>query len=929
MKVRAHRIRRAAAAATLAAGMVAGAVGATAGVARAASTPTYAEISAASHPTMTSTGSGQAAGNLSILVPRNTTGSTFTVDVVLTLDSNGTVTGHVTWTTATLSGTGFGGHQPTFLTAPTRHESAVEITLTQPPSSGVLPGQAAGTIDVTGIRYDTSGAIGTLEVVPSRGASGYRFGSVEGASNATLPGSSRSAVVVSATATAKPELSVDAGGQTAGTWRVRLTATAGDVGWARTSSIVFRVEPGGATDTNCAPTTGEVLFTGTPTAVVTASAHASVTPTFTLTKESTYATCRSTQFDVLRLAFTNAGTFSEAGHVTITISGIKYDVRPGTDPQLLTGTLSVLAATTAFTSDLGPAAASNGTVSLLYLKADTPPASFPKTTAGGAISPIDVVEQEAGELASGTYVCLSLAQTVAGVSRPFADRFDVSTAGSVKVTRGDGTVAPTLAWQTTTGTAVTSGTASFVRFQVATASAATEPSTYSLTGLTVAVADHTGPVTVEASQGTADCASQSDPGSVGTATAFSVTPSSQRIAGATADATAVKLLETSYEATTGGARAGDGTTAPTGCVGLHTNDSDTRPVVLATTADYQDALSSQYLAEYLDTGVLLTPTSKLSSVTQAALRTEGVTQVDVVGGDLAISTAVVAQLKATPAYSCGGAGTLETSSGGVRTITVTRIAGDTAAETAAAVDERVPESHDGTVSLAGAYAGTDPTGGMGRYNDTSGAASPAASTSVAVPTAIVASDAEYQDAMAASALSYDEALPIVLTTATTLAAAAKGTVATLGIKQAIVMGGPLAVTNAVVTSLEGLGVEVLRVAGHTYTDTAVQLAQLESNTTEGGLGLGWAGTKMAVARGNGFTDGLVGAVVAGKVPEPVLLTESPTAVGQYLTAFLKDQAKTGIDGQGATRRVRALTVCGGTLAVSPAVYSQMEADIDS
>lgn len=338
-------------------------------------------------------------------------------------------------------------------------------------------------------------------------------------------------------------------------------------------------------------------------------------------------------------------------------------------------------------------------------------------------------------------------------------------------------------------------------------------------------------------------------------------------------------------------------------------------------------MSSQYLAKYLNTGVLLT--TKWSSVTLDALRTEGVTQVDVVGGDLAVSTGVVTQLKKTPAYTCGGRSTLKISGGATQYIKVTRIYGSTAAGTARAIDEHVPETFVGTASFAGAYAHVNATGGEGKYNDTPGAASAAPTTSPAVPTAIVASDAEYQDAMAASTLSYDADLPILLTTPTKLSTEAKETIGTLGTKQVIVLGGTRAISNTVVTSLEDLGLEVLRVAGRTYTDTAVQLAELEANTPTGGAGLGWSGVSVAVARGNGFTDGLVGAVVAGKVPEPVLLTENQTTVGPYVTAFLKTQAKTGIDGQGTGHKIRELTVFGGTWAVSPAVVARMETDISS
>ena len=85
----------------------------------------------------------------------------------------------------------------------------------------------------------------------------------------------------------------------------------------------------------------------------------------------------------------------------------------------------------------------------------------------------------------------------------------------------------------------------------------------------------------------------------------------QRIYGATADATAATELEHQFPYTTG--------TCP--------GTTGTRPVVLATDATYPDALSSAYLARYLGTGTLLTPTESLSAPTLTAIHKEGITTV--------------------------------------------------------------------------------------------------------------------------------------------------------------------------------------------------------------------------------------------------------------------------------------------------------------
>ncbi|MGH9099512.1 MAG: cell wall-binding repeat-containing protein, partial [Acidimicrobiales bacterium] len=99
-------------------------------------------------------------------------------------------------------------------------------------------------------------------------------------------------------------------------------------------------------------------------------------------------------------------------------------------------------------------------------------------------------------------------------------------------------------------------------------------------------------------------------------------PAVTRVAGSTADATAAAEFTRTFPFTKG--------TCPT-----------TRDAVLATTKEYNDALSSQFLAQSLATGTLLTPTTHLATVTAATLEKEGIKTVYVVGGPLAITTTVV------------------------------------------------------------------------------------------------------------------------------------------------------------------------------------------------------------------------------------------------------------------------------------------------
>ena len=385
-----------------------------------------------------------------------------------------------------------------------------------------------------------------------------------------------------------------------------------------------------------------------------------------------------------------------------------------------------------------------------------------------------------------------------------------------------------------------------------------------------------------------------------------------RIYGTTAAGTAAAELEHAF-------------TPSHGCPGT----ASSRPVVLATSQDFPDALSASYLAKSLSAGILLTASATLSQPTVTALRKEGITHVFVVGGPLAVSTAVVSELDALPVYSCGG---------GARTgahLSVTRIAGPSAYDTAAAVAQSVPASFVGSADLSSAYATTNATGGPGRYNTTAGNASSAPGVLGAQRTAILATGATFPDAEAAAVLSYADDLPVLLTTPGSLSPEAQAAIGALHVTQVIVMGGPLAVSDAVVAQLEAAGISVLRVAGKDATTTAVQLAGLEVGQSTTGLGFGWAQGHhldgIVVARGTFFSDGLAGAPLAarggysGTGPEPLVLTESPRTVGPYLTAFLRMVGHAGIDHDGIP--IDTLTILGGPDAIAPSVVVAMQSDL--
>jgi subtilase family serine protease/putative cell wall-binding protein len=391
----------------------------------------------------------------------------------------------------------------------------------------------------------------------------------------------------------------------------------------------------------------------------------------------------------------------------------------------------------------------------------------------------------------------------------------------------------------------------------------------------------------------------------------STTPTYSRIAGTDADGTAVAELEQRFVPGTNCPGPQPGATSGTG-----------HDVVLATDANYPDALAASYLAGYLGTGILLTPTNTLSTETLNAIAAEGITTVYVVGGPVAVSDAVISQLRATQAMTCGGGSGL-TSGGAPVDLQVVQIYGPTLYDTAADIATQFGSSAVGTAAFPGAY---------GHYDDLSGAASSSgASTGVgAVRTAILATGAGFQDAIAASPMAYAARFPVLLTDPSSLSSQAQAALQSLGIVQVIVTGGPVAVSNTVVGQLQALGIEVLRIAGQDATDTAQQIAQFELNqsNTTGTDGLGWAGrfgATIEVARGDFYADGLAGCVLAGGQYQPLLLTENPNTVGTYLTAFL--------NGVGAPSpspaAVSKIVGLGGTGALSDTTLSTMVADIQA
>ena len=435
---------------------------------------------------------------------------------------------------------------------------------------------------------------------------------------------------------------------------------------------------------------------------------------------------------------------------------------------------------------------------------------------------------------------------------------------------------------------------------------------------------------------------------VGNVTAFSVGSSTinTRIAGFNADGTAVAALEAAYPPQPGN-----------GCLPNNTppnpgKDDVGSSVVLTTDQTWQDALTASYLASYLHTGVLLTPTNSLNGDTANAIRNEGASAVYIVGGPMAVSTGVENTLKGTQQYQCGGSNPRNGDQGG--NLSVSRIWGQTALDTAFQVSNYVAPgfvNNQAGFDLSGTGGAT---AGTSLYNRSGGGTDTSASLpTVPVRTAILTTSKTFQDATASSALAYTEQMPIFITDQNNLSPQAQTGLLNLSIRQVIVLGGPDAIGDGVISDLTNTGIGSVRIAGTEATDTSVQLATFEVNDNAGvnghKAGLDWERFSgcpenqrldcftVAVARGDLFQDALTSSVVTGNSvvnhhgyegPEPLVLTTDPNTLSSADIGFFKAAGSPyGVSGIGYPNPVAnfvtgssifSITPFGGILALSDA-----------
>ncbi|WP_432563902.1 cell wall-binding repeat-containing protein [Kineococcus sp. SYSU DK003] len=272
-----------------------------------------------------------------------------------------------------------------------------------------------------------------------------------------------------------------------------------------------------------------------------------------------------------------------------------------------------------------------------------------------------------------------------------------------------------------------------------------------------------------------------------------------------------------------------------------------------------DALAASYVAGSLGAALLVTDQGELNSETETALESLGVSDVYIVGGSAAVSADQQGQLEEL-GY------TVDRFSGATRT--------ETALDALNAAGDEAP-THAFVVRAFGNPA----------------------------------------DALAAGPIAYKNGIPILLVPGA-VDQAWIDAVKEAGITEITPLGGTAAIPNTVVDALESADFTVNeRVAGATGPETAVQIAD------EAVANWGFLNTGVGIARGDtaanagNAADALVSSQWLGTNSFPLLLTESPSALGAAATGYLtanKDTLTTG-------------AAFGGQAAINPSVITAAEA----
>lgn len=238
-------------------------------------------------------------------------------------------------------------------------------------------------------------------------------------------------------------------------------------------------------------------------------------------------------------------------------------------------------------------------------------------------------------------------------------------------------------------------------------------------------------------------------------------------------------------------------------------------IVLASGANYPDALAASALAGDLNAPIMLTDPNGLSSETEWRIQNLKPSRVYIVGGKAAISVNVerrVAQLAGSGA-------------------TIQRIAGDTRYDTSLKVASSLANPSD---------------------------------------TVIVTTGSNYADALSISPYAFATGSPVVLCNPSSgLSDSALKAIKKAGYKKAVIVGGTSAVPASVTSQLKAQGIGgITRLSGDTRYATSAKIAEFELKQN-----VGFTMDGAYLATGLNFPDALAAGALSGKHLAPLLLVD--------------------------------------------------------
>ncbi len=251
-------------------------------------------------------------------------------------------------------------------------------------------------------------------------------------------------------------------------------------------------------------------------------------------------------------------------------------------------------------------------------------------------------------------------------------------------------------------------------------------------------------------------------------------------------------------------------------------------VLLARGDNFPDSLAGVSLAYKLNAPILLTPTNSLHNATRQEIERLGANRVIILGGTVAVSASVEAELQAIDTVA-----------------TVDRLGGENRYDTAKLIA--------GELNKVGSF-----------------------------DTAFIAYGLNFPDALAAASYGAAKGYPILLTGKDSLPAATRAALGSLsGIQKVVIVGGEAVISSGVATELASRGLNVRRIMGANRYETAVELAReyLPADVEE-----------IFIATGLNFPDALAGGVLAAKRSSGVLLVQGDRAsLPNSLESFMAER----------------------------------------